>query len=60
MTKIYTIEVTQESRALVTIEAENLTEAQDTIKKQIADKTIKWAMQDHIVTDVINSRDKKD
>jgi len=60
MTKIYTIEVTQESRALLTIEAEDRVKANEQIKAQIADGTINWTMKDHLITDVINSRDKKD
>lgn len=59
MTKIYTLEVTKESRALVTVEAENLAEAQEQVKKTIDENTIDWKMQDHIIIDVVNTRDKE-
>jgi len=59
MTKIYTVEVTKESRALVTVEAESNSEAQEQIKKQVAEGTIQWTMTDHVITDIVNAREKK-
>lgn len=59
MTKIYTIEVVREDRALVTLEAESLADAQEKIRAQIADGTMQWAMQGNLTTEVMGSKDKK-
>lgn len=60
MTKVYTIEVVKESRALVQIEAETGDEARELIRKQDTEGTIDWKMKDHLVMEVINTREKKD
>lgn len=57
MTKIFTLEVTKESRALVTIEAENLAEANQQVKDKVAaGEGIEWKMVDHVIIDLINSK----
>lgn len=59
MTKIFTIEVVNESRALVTLEAENIAEAQEKITTQVKDGTIAWAMKDNLAFEVMGSKEKK-
>lgn len=59
MAKLYTIEVTKESRALVQIEAETISEAQEKIRAMVAEGTIDWKLQDHLLMDVVNSRELK-
>lgn len=56
MAKLYTIEVTKESRALVQVEAETISEAQEKIRAKVAENTIDWKMQDHLIMDVVNTR----
>lgn len=60
MTKTYTIEVTKESRALVTVDAESNSEAQAIIKERIEKGEIEWTMKDHVITDIIRSKEKTD
>lgn len=61
MTKLYTIEVVKESRALISnLEAESVQDADAKIKEMIDKKEIQWASEDAVSTSVINSREKKD
>lgn len=59
MAKVFTIEVTKESRALLQIEAESGEEAREIVRQQVADDAVEWKMKDHLIMDVINTREKK-
>lgn len=59
MAKRYTLEITKESRAMITLDAENLNDAHEKAKEQIAEKDFKWAMEDHVIIDVINTAEIK-
>ena len=58
--KEYTVEVTKESRALVTVVAESLAEATQLIKEQSEKKEINWTMEDHIIVDVVKTKEVKE
>jgi len=59
MIKVYTVEVVKESRALITIEAENGDAMREEVRKMDAEGKIEWKMKDHLTMEVVNSRDKK-
>lgn len=61
MTKLYTIEVVKESRALVSnLEAESVQDADAKIAEMIEKKELAWASENVVSTSVINSREKKE
>lgn len=58
--KIYSVEVTRESNAIVQVEANSHEEAMELARGQVKDKTIEWARKGVITTNVTGVRDKDD
>lgn len=56
--KIYSVEVTRESNAIVQVEAASDVEAEEQARAMVKDKTIEWARKGVITTNITGVKNK--